>query len=191
MDGALAETHPIFSQDPTALQLILYYDDISLTVSNAKRVKLGMFYFSLGNFDVTFRSRVDTISLLAIAHYEDIREYGIDRLLTPLLDELAQLAQPGGYTFNLDGFHLPLRGTVIAVAADTPASHYIAGYKEGVGGALRKCRHCNADYDRMQNYFEEEDFMSRTLQQHLRQFQVMDKSQTLIEGPPQHKLWYN
>ena len=73
LDGALAETHPIFSQDPTALQLILYYDDISLTVSNAKRVKLGMFYFSLGNFDVTFRSRVDTISLLAIAHYEDIR----------------------------------------------------------------------------------------------------------------------
>ena len=83
------------------------------------------------------------------------------------------------YTFNLDGFHLPLRGAVKAVAADTPASHYIAGYKEGVGGALRKCRHCNTDYDRMQNYFEEEDFMPRTLQQHLRQCQVMDQSQTL------------
>ena len=45
LDGALAETHPIFSQDPNALQIILYYDDISLTISSAKRVKLGMFLF--------------------------------------------------------------------------------------------------------------------------------------------------
>lgn len=50
---------------------------------------------------------------------------------------------------------------------------------EGVGSALRKCRHCHADYDRIQNYFEEEDFMPRTLQQHLGQCQVMDQSQTL------------
>ena len=68
----------------------LYYDDISLTASRAKRNKLGMFYFTLGNFNATFRSRVDTISLLAVAQYEDIRSYGVDRVLT-LLCELETL----------------------------------------------------------------------------------------------------
>ena len=181
LDGALAETHPIFSEDPTALQIILYYDDVTFTTSGATRVKLGMFYFTLGNFDATFRSRVDTISLLAIAHYEDIRKYGIDRVLTPLLEELAQLASPAGVVFNLREFYLPVRGAVVAVAADTPASNYMGGYKEGVGGALRKCRHCNTDYETMQNNFEEEKFFPRTLGQHLRQCQVLDQSEALRE----------
>lgn len=179
LNGALAETHPIFSEDPNALQIVLYYDDISLTTSSAKRIKLGMFYFTLGNFNTTFKSRVDTISLLAIAHYEDIRSYGVDRVLAPLCEELKQLSQPAGFAFSLDQFYLPLRGAVIAVAADTPASNYFSGFKEGVGGALRKCRHCNTDYETMQNHFDEEDFLPRTLQQHLLQCQVMEKSETL------------
>ena len=49
LDGALAETHPIFSEDPNALQIVLYYDD----TSSAKRIKLGMFYFTLGNLTLT------------------------------------------------------------------------------------------------------------------------------------------
>ena len=57
----------------------------------------------------------------------------------------------------------------------------MAGYKEGVGGALRKCRHCNTDYETMQNNFEEEKFLPRTLGQHLRQCQVLDQSETLRE----------
>ena len=143
LDGALAETHPIFSEDPNALQIVLYYDDISFTTTSAKRIKLGMFYFTLGNFNATFRSIVDTIFLLAIAQYEDIRSYGVDRVLAPLCEELKQLSQPAGFAFSLDQFYLPLRGAVVAVAADTPASNYLSGFKEGVGGALRKCRHCN------------------------------------------------
>ena len=74
--------------------------------------------------------------MLAIAHYEDIRDYGVDRVLTPLREELVQLSQPAGFLFSLDQFYLSLRGAIIAVAADTPASNYMGGYKEGVGGAL-------------------------------------------------------
>ena len=104
LDGALAESHPIFSEDPTALQIILYYHDVTLITSCATRVKLELFYFTLGNFDATFRFLVDTISLLAIAHYEDNHNYGIDRVLTPLLKELAQLANPVSVIFNRHEF---------------------------------------------------------------------------------------
>ena len=88
----MAETHPIFSQDPNALEIILYYDGISLTASRAKRNKLGMFYFTLRNFNATLRSRVDAISLLAVAQYEDIHSCGVNRVLALLCKELSQLS---------------------------------------------------------------------------------------------------
>ena len=44
---------------------------------------------------------------------------------------------------------------------------------------MRKCRHCNTDYETRQNCFEEEDFLSRTLKRHLRQCDVMNQSTTL------------
>ena len=55
----------------------------------------------------------------------------------------------------------------------------MGGYNEGVGGALRKCRHCNTDYETVQNNFEEEKFLPRTLGQHLGQCQVLDQSESL------------
>ena len=37
-----------------------------------------------------------------------------------------------------------LRGALLAMVGDTPAMATVGGFKEGVGGALRKCRHCMA-----------------------------------------------
>ena len=52
-----------------------------------------------------------------------------------------------------------MRGSVLAVLADTPASQALGGYKESVGGARRKCRHCMTDWESMQQYFTEEEFL--------------------------------
>ena len=57
----MAETHA------TRCKFYFIMTIFTLTASNAKRVKLGMLYSTLGNFDASFRSRVDTISLLAIS----------------------------------------------------------------------------------------------------------------------------
>ena len=45
-DGSACRTHPLFSVDPTALQVMLYYDDVEVCNpigSRAKRHKLGVF----------------------------------------------------------------------------------------------------------------------------------------------------
>lgn len=34
--------------------------------------------------------------------------------------------------------------SVVAFCGDTPASNFLGGFKEGVGGAFRKCRRCMA-----------------------------------------------
>ena len=37
-----------------------------------------------------------------------------------------------------------VEGTLVAFVGDTPAVNMAGGFKEGVGGAMRKCRHCLA-----------------------------------------------
>lgn len=43
-DGSVYKSHPLFSSDPTALQIIIYYDDVEVCNplgSRAKKHKLG------------------------------------------------------------------------------------------------------------------------------------------------------
>jgi hypothetical protein len=45
---------------------------------------------------------------------------------------------------SVDGHAYNFRGSLVAFVGDTPA------VKEGVGTAMRKCRHCMATYDQIQ-----------------------------------------
>ena len=51
----------------------------------------------------------------------------------------------------VDGHLKNVRGTVLALLADTLGAHQLGGFKIGVGFALRKCRHCMATGDDIQN----------------------------------------
>ena len=42
-------------------------------------------------------------------------------------------------------------GTLLVMLADTLAAHDLAGFKSGVGRALRKCRQCMATGDDIQS----------------------------------------
>ena len=42
----------------------------------------------LGNLDPQFRSRIHNIQLLALAKYSTISEYGIDKILEPVIDDI-------------------------------------------------------------------------------------------------------
>lgn len=41
-------------------------------------------------------------------------------------------------------------GALVAFLGDTPAVNMAGGFKEGVGRAMRKCRHCMATNDQIQ-----------------------------------------
>lgn len=69
-DGTIFKTHPMFSKKNSALQLILYSDEIQICNplgSHASVNKLLMFYCTLGNIGPKFRSKLASIRLLAIA----------------------------------------------------------------------------------------------------------------------------
>lgn len=52
---------------------------------------LGVVYYTLGNIDPKFRSQCDAIQLLLIATTPVIKQYGIDALLEPFMNDLEYL----------------------------------------------------------------------------------------------------
>ena len=179
-DGSIMNNHELFSTDPHSLKIILYYDDLEITNQQTKRKhKLAMFYFQLGNLYSEYRSKLKSINLLAIVENEYLKKYGMDAILKPFIDELKILGGDMGYDFQLQNGIVRLRGALFAVIADTPASQLLGGYKESVGGAKRKCRHCMADFDEMQEKFREEDFELRDKDMHDYHLQQMEENPEL------------
>ena len=131
-DGTVVQQHELFSVDRQSLKIILYYDDLDITNEQTKRKhKLSLFYFQLANIYPEYRSKSKSINLLAIVEYWYLKKYGPDKFLKPFVEELITLGDDMGYDFHIQNG----RG------ADTQASKLLGGYKEGVGGARRKCRH--------------------------------------------------
>ena len=179
IDGALFTSHPLFSQKPNALQIILYTDEIEICNplgSHSSANKLLMFYYSLGNIDPKFRSKLSAIRLLAIAKANDISQWGVDVVLKRIIQDLTLLYN--GVRIETPNGEIELFGAVIAVCGDTLAQHELAGFKEGVGFSYSKCRHCECDFEDMQNIFEENKFIKRTLEKHIRQCLEIDKACT-------------
>jgi len=61
-----------------------------------------------------------------------------------------------------------IEGTLLLVLADTPAAHWLGGFKEGVGFARKACRCCDANETSMRSRFTASSFQQRTLSEHLK-----------------------
>ncbi|XP_023278669.1 uncharacterized protein LOC111667250 [Seriola lalandi dorsalis] len=91
VDGELMKSHPLFSAWPSALQIIIYSDEIEICNplgSHASKNKLLMFYYTLGNINPKYRSKLAAIRLLAIAKKRELSECGVDGILVGLYEDL-------------------------------------------------------------------------------------------------------
>jgi len=125
-----------------------------------------MFYYTVGNIPPQFRSKLTAIQLLAIAKTKHVRQFGVEILLNDFLQTLRQLGS-GGVAMNLHGDSHIIEGALLLVLADTLASQWLGGFKEGVGFARKACRCCNADETSMKSQFTASSFQPRSLAQHL------------------------
>ena len=170
-DGTFFQDHELFSNDDSALLLLLYYDDVNFVnpLTN-KNHKLSFFYYQLANLPPFYRSKLKSIHLFCVCKTEHLsnEKYGFNKVIEPLIEDLKILGSDQGYTFSLPNGLITLRGSILAFLADTPASNKAGGFKEGVGGAKRKCRHCMAIFEDMQSFFEEKHFQLRNMDNHMK-----------------------
>lgn len=159
--------------------IILYTDEIEMCNplgSCATKNKLLMVYYTLGNINPKYRSKLSAIRLLAIAKSKDLSECGLDAVLQRIQEDLVQLYN--GVQIQTVNGEREIFGAVVSVCGDTLAQHELCGFKEGVGFAYSKCRHCECSFEDMQNYFNEDAFVKRTLDKHIKQCNEIEKAST-------------
>ena len=73
-----------FQEDPTNfLKIALYYDDVEIQnpLRSSQKYKLSMFYFQLLNIPVQFRSKLSSVSLLAVCRSKNLQKFGVKNIL--------------------------------------------------------------------------------------------------------------
>jgi len=176
-DGNYVKCHPLFSRNPAALQIILNTDDMEIANplgSHAKKHKVTMFYFTLANIRPAFRSQLHAIQLLAIAKTNAVRKFGESKLLEDFITVVNKLSN-GGIQMLLSGSMHTVEGALVCVSADTLASHWIGKFKEGVGFAMRACRHCECRGTETRLVFSSSDCKLRSLDEHKQRCQFLSE----------------
>lgn len=95
--GSYFRNHTLFSQQENALQIQRYYDFETANPLGSKKGihKLGCIYFILRNLSPKLNSVLMNIHLVTLFHSEDLKKYGFDHILKPLLNDLKILEAEG------------------------------------------------------------------------------------------------
>lgn len=142
-DGNIYKSHPIFSVDPKALQIIAYFNELEICNplgTRTKKHKLGILLYTLGNISPKYRSQLTSMNLVAVATTPVIEAHGLDAILKPFLDDINKLSQ--GYEFLVHGKKQRYRGGLLCFLADNLASNALGGFKESFSFSFRFCRTC-------------------------------------------------
>lgn len=84
-------------------------------------------YCILGNLPPGSHSSMSAIHLAALININDVKHYGYEKVLEPLVDDLVTLEQHGVFISKLGK---TIKGTVQCIVADNLGAHSIAGFVE-------------------------------------------------------------
>jgi hypothetical protein len=146
-DGNQIHHHPILGANISALQIILYVDDLEICnpVGSSKKIhKLSMFYYTLGNIEPHMKSSLSSISLLAVAKCELIQknETNLNALLKDFLDTICKL-RSDGITLYIGGASVKMKGDLLCILSDSLAGNWLGGFKSSFSPKVRRpCHVC-------------------------------------------------
>lgn len=90
-----------------------------------------------------------------------VTEYGCEKLLTPLLDNLYKL-ETEGLIIKFENQSFTFKGSLSVIIADNLAAHALGGFFCNFSTVQRFCRHCNFTKDQLQHPETLFDFGVRT-----------------------------
>ncbi|KAG7220238.1 hypothetical protein INR49_018358 [Caranx melampygus] len=118
VDGSLFKSHPLFSQKPSALPIIIFADEVEIMPRN----KLLRFYYTFANIDPKYRS--EFIAPLAAANVNDIDEGGVRVILDNILKDFESLYE--GVKCKTPNSKMYVFGAVVSLCSKTLE---LAGFK--------------------------------------------------------------
>lgn len=179
-DASYLKDNPLFSEKKDALQIQLFYDDFETAnpLGSKKGIhKLGAIYFTLRNFPPVYNSSLSNIYLCALFHAQDIKRYGFNSILEPLVFDLKILESEGLKVPKSD--HV-LYGSIVQVTGDNLGLHSIFGFVESFV-ARYCCRFCLLEKEKFQSVFCEDnpEVRLRTVELHADHCQTIDTDPSL------------
>ena len=158
-NGSYVHSHTLSGEGNVFLQFVILYDDLELQnpLRANKTHKLAMFYMTLLNIPPKHRSQLNNIFLLALARTKDVKDFGLDQLLGDFVGTVKKLRN-GGINMWVHGAGIKrICGDLIFVVCDTPATSFLAGFKES-SFAFKSCRMCTCSGQEMKENFVPETF---------------------------------
>lgn len=134
--------HPLYSKSKNSLQIQVYFDEFETANPLGSKQgihKLGCLYFTLCNLPPRLNSSLMNIHLIALFHSQDAKKYGIDKILTPFVEDV--LEQNGMKALFIEQ---PLYGTIAQVMGDNLGLNSVLGYVESFSGNYY-CKSCLVD----------------------------------------------
>ncbi|KAK3910081.1 Zinc finger and SCAN domain-containing protein 32 [Frankliniella fusca] len=142
LDGSRYTESELLQQFPHMIRINLFWDDLEVVNPLGSKTsihKLAAFYFAIQNLPAVENSQLSSVHLVALAHSEDIREAGFDKVLSPLISELKKLESERGV--KIPGEEPDrLRATLCCLCCDGLAAHDLIGLLGP--GARHFCRIC-------------------------------------------------
>ena len=88
-----------------------------------------MFYFQLLNIPVQFRSKLSSISLLAVCRSKHIQKFGAKNILQDFIETVNVLGT-SGLNLQINGSKFNVKEALLHAICDTPAAALLGGFKE-------------------------------------------------------------
>jgi hypothetical protein len=156
--------HPFFSRYTDAFALHLYTDGFEVTNplgSHTSVHKMEALYLIVQNFPSECQSKLSNIFLVAMWYAMDVKKYGYDQILAPVINSLKQLESEQGVLVTMRGTQLLVRASLVMVSADNLGFNSLFGFSESFN-ALKFCRFCETTRMQAERCFTEDQFVMRT-----------------------------
>lgn len=176
-DGHFFKVNKLLGVEEARFSIGLYIDDFEVCnpLGTSRKIhKITAVYWVVLNLPAKFRSTLPLIQLALLGKSVDVKLFGYDAFLYPLIKDIQSLERNGVYVEVLDKF---VKGTVFCVCADNLGAHSLAGFHECFNVEYF-CRFCCLNRKKIATT-EARDCQLRTVEQHnsfVEELKYSDKS---------------
>lgn len=166
-DGSAFKDHPLFGVDSMAIRLHFYVDDFEVCnpIGSQRAVhELMSVYFVVGNVHPKYWSQSSGIHLALLARTQPVKNYGLEKILEPLIADLKVLESDGICVQSCDSEYR-VRGSLATISADNLGSHQVGGFRQTFSSG-KMCRFCMIDFENLSQHVTEEHCVLRTADRH-------------------------